>query len=133
MVVARTCKALRDNGEPCRAAPLRDSAYCLWHDPEHIEEVTEARRLGGLRRKRERTLAGAYELDGFDTVPQIRRVVEIVVLDTLGMENSIARGRLLIAAGLALAKLLEVGELAERVAAIEASLKPRLAKEPRRR
>jgi hypothetical protein len=42
--------------------------------------------------------------------------------------NSVARGRLLIAATQALTKLLEVGELADRVEALEATLKPRLLK-----
>jgi hypothetical protein len=64
-----------------------------------------------------------------DTVGGIRRVLEIVIFDGLGMEtNSVARGRLLIAGTQALTKLLEVGELADRVEALEAALKPRLQK-----
>jgi hypothetical protein len=58
----------------------------------------------------------------------IRRVLEIVTFDGLGMEISVARGRLLIAATQALIKLLEVGELADRVEALEATLKPRIVK-----
>ncbi len=59
MVVSRTCKALKDNGEPCRAAPLHEGAYCVFHDPEHAEVVQEARRAGGQRRKREVAVAAA--------------------------------------------------------------------------
>jgi hypothetical protein len=40
----------------------------------------------------------------------------------LGLENSVARARVLISGALAAAKLLETGELAERIAALEAAL-----------
>lgn len=48
------------DGRSCRSAPLREEEYCLFHSPDHEEEATEARRLGGLRRRKEKTLAGAY-------------------------------------------------------------------------
>jgi hypothetical protein len=133
MVISRTCKAIRSNGESCRAAPLRDSPFCLWHDPDQADVVAEARRLGGVRRKRETTLAGAYDIEGLGSVAEIRRIVEIAVLDALSLENSVARGRLLVACALAGAKLLEVGELDERLTAVEATLKPRLVKTGGRR
>ena len=71
MVLQRRCKVVKENGEPCRSAPLKDSDYCWMHDPEHAEEVAEARRLGGLRRRREATVSGAYELEGLGSVEQI--------------------------------------------------------------
>jgi hypothetical protein len=60
--------------------------------------VAEAQRLGGLRRKRERTVATAYDLAGLDDIGAVRRVLEIAVLDTLGLENSVARSRVLMGA-----------------------------------
>ncbi len=125
-MVARTCSATRAEGEHCRAAPLRDRPFCLMHDPEHAEVVAEARRLGGARRKREATLAGAYDLDGVETVEGLRRIIEIVIADALGVDNSIARGRLLLAAVQVAAKVLEVGELEDRILQVEAALGPRL-------
>jgi hypothetical protein len=113
---------------------MHDGEFCFWHSPEHAEEAAKARSLGGQRRRRESTLAGAYEIGPLDTVGGIRRVLEIVTFDGLGMEtNSVARGRLLIAAAQALTKLLEVGELEERLAAVEAALGPRLVKLGKRR
>ena len=50
------------------------------HSPEHAEEVTEARRLGGLRRRREVAITGAYDLGGLESVADIRRLIEIAVL-----------------------------------------------------
>ncbi|MBI5285335.1 MAG: hypothetical protein HY874_09600 [Chloroflexi bacterium] len=129
MVGSRACSAPTKTGERCGATPLHDADVCFWHSPEHAEDAAAARKLGGQRRRRESTLAGAYEIGPLDTLVGIRRVLEIVTFDGLGMEtNSIARGRLLIAAAQALTKLLEVGELEARLEAVEAALKPRIVK-----
>lgn len=93
----------------------------VWHSPENAEEVADARRLGGLRRRREVAVSGAYEFHGLETVADIRRILEIAVLDTLGLENSIARARTLGYLVGAAGKLLETGELEERLAALEAA------------
>jgi len=89
------------------------------HSPEHTQEVAEARRLGGIRRKREVAVTGAYELGGLGTVADIRRLIEIAVLDTLGLENSVARARAIAYLAQTAIKLLEVGELETRLAQIE--------------
>jgi hypothetical protein len=133
MVGSRACSAITKTGETCGATPLHDADVCFWHDPENAAEAAEARRLGGLRRRREKTLSGAYEIESVDSVTEIRRVIEVVIFDALGMENSVARGRLLIAAAQAATKLLEVGELEERLARIEATLRPRVLRERQRR
>ena len=132
-MVTRTCSFRKENGELCRAAPLRDSDFCLMHSPEHAQEVQEARRLGGLRRRREATLSGAYELEGLEGIEQVRRILQIAVLDALGLENSVARVRTLLYAAQVSLKLVEVGEVEERVAALEETLGPRLVKGARRR
>jgi hypothetical protein len=126
MVGIRACTARTQSGDRCGATPLRDADVCFWHSPEHAEEATEARRLGGMRRKRERTVAGAYDVAGLASVADIRRIIEIVVFDTLSLDNSVARGRLLITASMAAARLLEVGELEARLGQVEAALGPRL-------
>lgn len=110
---------------------MEDEEFCFWHSPDHAQEATEARRLGGLRRRREKTLAGAYDIDGLDSIPKIRRLVEIAALDTAGLENSASRSRTLIAAAMAAAKLLEVGEHEERLAVLEDAFGPRLLKRKR--
>ncbi len=112
---------------------MRESDYCFWHDPEHAQEAADARRLGGLRRRREKTVSGAYDIEGLETVEQIRRVLEIALLDSLGLENSIARSRALAYLAQVSVRLLEVGETEERLAALEQAISPRLEKGGRRR
>jgi hypothetical protein len=122
MVVRRTCKAQRSDGESCRAAPLSGSDFCAVHDPANAETMAEARRLGGVRRKRELTVAGAYDFEGLTSVDRLRRLLDIAAIDALGLENSIARVRAMVAIVLAGAKLLETGELEERVKTLEAAV-----------
>ena len=105
----------------CQAAPLKEGNYCFWHSPEYAEDVAEAQRLGGLRRRREVAVSGAYEFNGLETVVDLRRILVIATLDTLGLENSIARARTLgYLVGVA-GKLLETGELEARLATLEAA------------
>src|SRR6266508_1750344 len=96
MLIARRCAYARADGQPCRMAPLHDRPYCFSHDPERAAEAAEARRLGGLRRKKEGTVAVAYDLPGLDSVAGIRRLLEIVVTDGVGLENGVARLRVLL-------------------------------------
>jgi hypothetical protein len=135
MVVSRTCKALNEQGEPCRAAPLHDSDYCVFHDPEHAAAMKEAQRLGGLRRRKEATLALAYDFEGLTGIPEIRRLLEVAAIDALNLENNLGRIRALGYLAQIAASLLEKGELAERMKAIEAALGPRIVKPegPKRR
>ena len=120
------CSAKTAAGEPCRATPRGERGLCLWHDPDLAEAAQEARRVGGQRRRREVTVLAAYEVDGLASIPEIRRVVEVVVSDLLGMENSVARGRALLSAAQVALGLLEKGEFEERLVAIEAVMEPRL-------
>ncbi|HZA25944.1 MAG TPA: hypothetical protein VFA32_25695 [Dehalococcoidia bacterium] len=122
MVKSRGCTTLKENGQPCGAPKLKEKEFCLMHSPEHAAEVAEGRRLGGLRRRREVAVVGAYDLEGLETVAGIRRLLEIAVVDTLGLENSVARSRTLTYQVMVAAKLLETGDLEQRIAFLESAV-----------
>ncbi len=124
-MVRRSCGADTNAGRPCGAPAQRKSSFCYWHDPDKAEDLAEAQRLGGLRRKRERTVAAAYDFTGLGSVESILRIFEIAAIDVLGLETSIAKSRVLINAGTAALKVLEVGELEARIALLEAAVKGR--------
>ena len=125
MLIKRACAYAKTDGQPCQMAPLRDRPYCFSHDPERAEDAAEARRLGGLRRRKEGTIAVAYDLPGLDTVAGIRRLLDIVVTDGVGLENGIARLRVLISTATAATALLKVGEFEDRLTSLEAAVKQR--------
>jgi hypothetical protein len=122
MLIRRRCAYDKADGQPCQMAPLRERPYCFSHDPERAEEAAEARRLGGLRRRKEGTIAVAYDLPGLESVAGIRRLLDIVVTDGVGLENGIARLRVLISTAAAATSLLKVGEFEERLTALEAAV-----------
>jgi len=89
------------------------------HDPSVAQERAEARRLGGLRRRREKATSQIYDWAGVDKVREVQRLLQLAVTDTLRLDNSPARSRVLgYLASLSL-KALEVGELEERVTSLE--------------
>ena len=71
-------------------------------------------------------IAAEHDFEGLGSVSQVRRIVEIAVLDTLALENSVARSRTLAYLAQVALKTLEVGEFEERVAELERALQPRL-------
>ena len=127
MLARRQCVFVMADGRACRAGPQLERPYCFAHDPERASEAAEARRMGGLRRRKEGTIAVAFDLPGLDSADGIRRVLDIVVADGLGLENGVARLRILIAAATAATGLLKVGELEDRMTLLEAALKKRSA------
>ena len=123
----KSCEFVKKDGERCRAAPIHGASLCFRHHPDYAIAAVDASRLGGSRHKRELRIEAVYAVNGLASVLDIRRVLEVAVIDALALENSLARSRVLIFATVAAAKLLEVGELEARLKTIEAALGPRLA------
>ena len=122
-MTGRRCTASTPSGERCRAWPLRDAERCFAHDPEHAEQAAEARRLGGLRRRREGTLSTTYELGEIDSIEGQRRLLDIIVADALAMDAGAPRLRILLDAIKTAMKLRETTELEARLSALEAALR----------
>jgi hypothetical protein len=125
MVSQRACKYPKESRQPCQAPPMLDSDFCFWHDPAHAAEAAQARKLGGQRRRRESALAGAYDLGELTRIEELQRLLQIAAYDTLSLENSVQRNRALASYVPIGSGLIEKGELADKVRAIEAVLNPR--------
>ena len=123
----RHCKAkVVTTGEGCKQAPLRDREFCFWHDPESEEAANEARRTGGLRRKREGTLAGHFEFDGIESPGGLARLLNIAVYDCLSLDLSANRVRALVAIVQTAEKVLLAQEMEKRVEALESVMGDKL-------
>jgi hypothetical protein len=121
-VVRRVCAFRFPDGRACGAAPLRDSTFCLFHDPEHAEAVAEARKVVGQRRRKEATLVTVYDLEDVTSDSGIRRLAQIAVTDLLSLDNSLSKVRAMLYAIQTLLKVRDAGELADRLAAVEGVL-----------
>jgi hypothetical protein len=119
-LVGRACTEPKADGSACRATPLRNQAVCFWHSPDTADELAEARRTGGFHRRKKRTVAAVYNFSGLRSVDDHLDLLETITVETLALENSLARNNTvarLLGTG---AKLLELGDLATRLAALEA-------------
>ena len=121
-MVNRGCTFEMPDGLLCRAPALRGKSVCYWHDPDKAEEAAESRRIGGLHRRKAKSVATIYDFSGLRTVESAQRLLETAAIETLALENSIARNRALISAAAGAGKLIEAGDLAERLAAVEAAV-----------
>jgi hypothetical protein len=99
---------------------LREEPFCFWHAPGTADELADARRMGGLHRRKKRTVATIYGFGGLRTIEDNQALLETITIETLALDNSIPRNRALTQIVATGAKLVEVGELEERLAAIEA-------------
>lgn len=132
MAARQPCVSMNSAGEPCQAAPLHGGTMCFWHDPLTAADAAEARRLGGQRRRREQITAGAYDIESLETPDDIRRVIQIAIIDTLGLENSVPRSRALFWGSAVLLRLFEISELDERLQAMGVALSPPRKHHPNR-
>jgi hypothetical protein len=104
---------------------MRDEPYCFWHAPETAEDAADARRIGGLHRRKKRTIGAIYGFNGLRTIEDLQALLETLAVETLALDNSIARNRT-VAAMLSIgAKLLETGEFEVRLASLEAAVRSR--------
>ncbi len=116
------CEGENARGERCRAFASPGEAFCFFHDPARADEAAEARRTGGVRRRRERVVTAAYELGDLTTTDGLFRLLQVAVTDILQLENSIARGRSLLYAISVGTRLAEVRDVEARLQAIESAI-----------
>ena len=118
-MLGRACTFVMPTGRPCRATPMRDEPFCFWHSPDTAEEAAEARRLGGLHRRKKKTVGAVYGFQGLRTIEDNQALLETAAIETLALENSIARNRALAGYAAVGVKLIEVGDHEERLRALE--------------
>src|SRR5579885_1159934 len=123
MTNRRRCQGRNANGQPCEAWPIRDSAYCFFHDPELAETRENARQLGHARQRRDASLATIYGFSTLATTEGKRQLLDIAAHDTLALENSVPRNRALAGMVQTSIKVDEYTELRERLDALEAAVK----------
>jgi hypothetical protein len=123
-MVNRGCTFEMPDGLLCQAPALRGKALCYWHEPDASDAAQEARRVGGHHRRKARSVATIYDFAGLRTVESAQRLLETAAIETLALENSIQRNRTLISAAAGAGKLIEAGDLADRLTAVEAAVGP---------
>ena len=122
----KLCQGERKDGQPCNAWACAGSEHCFMHDPARAEERKAARAKGGrARHGRKVGVVGEPEPVTISGVADVVKLLERTVNDALKLENSIQRVRAIAYVLGVIVKALEVGELEERLAALERALQER--------
>jgi hypothetical protein len=117
------CSGIRADGDRCRAQAMRNSAYCIGHDPDQAEARRRRASKGGKRGGRGRPVAelGALRDENGDIR---RRLLEGELLPGVAAVAVQSINTDIRAVGAAL-KAREQEELTERLEALEAALEQR--------
>ena len=119
------CKSKTLAGGPCKAQAIAGGRYCFTHDPASGKARALAHRKGGKRNRTEHGGQAEILPASVTTISEAMKILDYALAEIIPMENSIARGRLLIALAAGYVDSLKVGEMESRLAAIEAALKAR--------
>ena len=114
------CQSTNVKGLPC-SAHASDTGYCFMHDPTKGHTRALARRNGGLKSKMPH-YADASKLPEVTVIGDVVTLLNYTLVEAAGLDNSIARGRLLVAIAHGYIEAFKVGELQTRMEAVEMAL-----------
>jgi hypothetical protein len=122
----RQCAGYNRRGEPCGCAPLQDSDFCYFHDPDTAEKRRASRAKGG-RARHGRHLGGDGDPDPVtikkpgDVLPVLSEAIN----DVRRLENSVNRARAIGYLCGVIVKAFDVTNMQQELAALRAVLAAR--------
>jgi hypothetical protein len=117
------CKSTTKNGFSCRAQAIKGSRFCFVHDPGSGLARAKARKLGGERRRVGHAGDVTKIPSQVRSIDNVLAILDYTLAETLPLENSVQRGRLLVTICTAFVEVIRTGELESRLTAIENALK----------
>ncbi len=120
----KKCKANTKNGEKCKAF-ANESGFCFTHDATRGRERAIARRNGGLATKQPHYADASVLPSSIRKIEDVLIVLDYALKESIGLDNSIQRGRLIVSIAHGFIEALKVGEIEQRLEAVEIALKMR--------
>jgi hypothetical protein len=117
------CQAKTTSGQPCGMKTKAGARYCFIHNPATATARAQARRQGGLNRHTPHFADTSTLPANVGTLEDATKILGYTLAEVKGMDNSIARARVLLALFDSFVKSFEIGELEKRIAALEARTK----------
>jgi hypothetical protein len=124
----RTCRGIRTDGGRCQAQPMRNSEYCLNHDPSRAEENRRRSSKGGKRGGR-----GRPRVEVTNVKTQLQELADAVRDNEINRADAAVVSQILNVLLRAItieAQLREQEEFAQRLEALEAALAHRKGRPP---
>ncbi|MGI8670398.1 MAG: DUF5763 domain-containing protein [Aridibacter sp.] len=120
----KQCRAKNKSGKPCNAS-ASENGFCFTHDATKGKERAIARRNGGLKRITPSVADKSLVPKETRTITDVMTILDYALQESLELNNSIQRGRLLVSIAHGYIEALKVGELEQRLEAVENTLKMR--------
>jgi len=111
----------KKNGRSCQAYAIIGSEYCFAHDPASARKRAEARKKGGLNRRVIKR--NQHEYYPIKSVKDINEILEFAINEARSLESSQSQLRVLAYLCQIALKGQELGNLEERINAIEEQMK----------
>lgn len=119
------CKAKTQSGKPCSMAAIKGGRYCFTHSPQLGKIRAEAHARGGQRARIPHVGNAEAITTQPRTIQEAMTILDYALAEVIAQENSIQRGRLLVAIAAGYVDAVKVGEIEPRLAALEAALRMR--------
>lgn len=120
----KQCSAKNKSGEPCKAS-ANGNGFCFTHDATKGKERAIARRKGGLQRITPHAADASLVPKETRSIEGVMIILDYTLQESLALPNGIQRGRLLVSIAHGYIEALKVGEIEQRLEAIENVLKLR--------
>ena len=117
----KQCQAKNKQGEPCSAS-ANETGFCFAHDATKGRERAIARRKGGLQRITPHVADASIVPKQTRTIADVMIILDYALQESLVLQNSIQRGRLLVSIAHGFIEALKVGEMEQRMEAVETAL-----------
>ncbi len=119
--MSKQCQAKNKSGEPCQAS-ANGTGFCFTHDATKGKERAIARRNGGLRRITPSVADKSLVPKETRSITDVMTILDYALQESLVLQNSIQRGRLLVSIAHGYIEALKVGEMEQRLEAVENAL-----------
>ena len=114
----KECNGKTKVGGKCRAF-ANESGFCFTHDATKGKERAIARRKGGLQRIAPHVADSAIVPKQTRSITDAMIILDYALQESLALSNSIQRGRLLVSIAHGYIEALKVGEMEQRLEAVE--------------
>ena len=115
------CKANNKQGERCKAF-ANENGSCFMHDATKGNQRAIARRNGGLATKKPHFADISLLPSTIRNIESVLIVLDYALKESVGLDNSIQRGRLLVSIAHGFIEALKIGEMEQRLEAVENAL-----------
>lgn len=112
------CQGKTKSGKACKMPAVNGGKFCFSHSPATRAQQAAARKLGGMNRSRHAGDPATIPTE-IKNLNDASKLLDYIVQELLIMDNGVPRARALLTSYEMYLKSIEIGQLEERIKALE--------------